>query len=1716
MGARGVKAASGFLFLVTFFLGLAPVQAQNGQITTITITDPAPPAAGTPATPRRTSRDFFVIKFSHDGSSGSYFIGTDGADIEGAAFDGGPAARVDEVAAGFDTDGVKSINVFIFQTRFNATFQTTVPAQIQYDSKPPDFTLQRLILNAGDPAQQFAAGATLFTSSADLTIEGSVQDPDNGSPSQDIDFSADVDGTVTAFKGAPDGAGTFSSAISLGTEDGEKVVNLTAADSFPDDPPSLPNVSSPFRFKITLDTQPASILSVVIIRDPDDPVRRVELPANGQTFVGRNQIQIRATFSEPLRAQPSLSVTQLNGAAIRTTPLANLAIENRIFTWAYTPNPPDDQNGPADISITDILDRAGNETTGDPLQTVSPGFLVDTIPPVKVRFPTPQPGDVVSSPRDGALVGKDAFPQSIQVFVDDYDTRDATQDTKVNASGVLFEDVAAGAPGSIPDSRSLTIRLLAPDGAEVPGTASLAPPSGIFLTLPDFTDPGAGIPGFTDVDQDGIAEPLEGVWRIEVGLFDKVGNTNTETFTFTVDTTPLQGNTFVVQVANPAPNPNPLVRGSASCWGGDTMRVSSVDPTITVSSTDPTFSTTRSRVEFLSKVGGPNSQPILFDATVSRTPAGIQLTQLREPLKAQATDNFPVTDPPPPSPNLPAGTLDPRLGKSDGIYLVRVYPVDTAGNTGVIDGARGNVREFVEYELNLDTVMPFTTRTFPRGNTAINESLRFVDAIVVDPVSPANGNDGCGVDVNQSTLNWSIEAPYQPNNVDLSLINSANASLPFSGSAPLRGTVRFVHLPNNTDPTLASFNPNDDTFRVLLELTDRNGFVRSLPIDGSMDGVYSITSLPRDMAGNQMPAPSLDGGRSDYFGLASSNETTRNITQFFFLYDTVNPEVTISNLDEDAFIGGASFHLRGETVDLSAQNTAAGSSGEQTQGGSGIDRVEVLLEVVDVNGNPIDGVAATPSTTTNDPSIIIPAKPNPVVPLTLATLSDFNDSSNDPTRTVTTPMTAAFASSQRERRVWDLDLELPTKDRLLTPRDNSPGDSYRLTVRAFDRAGNSTEIRRKVILSLDFLRAPQLEAPACGTFRNSGATTFKWTAVQGAARYRLELEDPNGTVLQRSVVQPTSMSNLTVEGAYRWRVASMDAAGNLGAFSPWCQFTFDRTRPRVLSMLQQDPVEPNPNRGILNTGKVVFTLNFSEPLDSARGVGVLLDPQGGVGAAPLVVTTLSIDQQVWVGEVTIPEDANPAEWDGNASLSIRGAVDLSGNVMLDDRTRTVEIDTGPFFTTRFFVSPFNDQEITVAILSSEDLIEPPTITALQGAKVIDFAGTGSSPRAKPVSGRPRSSFLSLRLSSSGRTNVSFDLTGQDLSLNGSKRSLNFEVIPPSRSSQSALLVSGMKVKVPPGATSGSSLYVFPSLGRGGNSQGLKAMADALAAEQGGAPGGELQELGFPEDLRSSGELKENIEVEIPVQPMLLGRSQEDLGPVGLYHLHKGHWTWLAGVDSEGLIRAELPSLDPLLVAADPVPPQVAVTSHENGATLERPDPKVIWSVSDLGSGVDPASIQILVDDVVVPHAYDSEEKQVELDLDRPLTPGTHRIQLALRDQSGNATRTATLFLTAPANFGFQDPPVPVPNPARITTSIRYDLTQPGSTDEVLLEIFDVGGRRITTMRKSSGFLTRGNTFRWDLTNRRGRRVRNGVYLFRVRARGAGRTVTARGKIAVIR
>ena len=1738
---RGLLALSALLILT------APAAAQiPGQVTEFTIGEPSPDTTATD--PYRTSNQFVPITFSHNGSTGSFFINTDGADIEGSTFQGaGGQSGNDAVAAGFTSDGVKTISLVLFQTRINLTARTQRSTRIQYDTTPPDWQINTITLDGsggqGDttPSQPYTAGTVYYTSTGSVSLRGTIQDPDNGSPPEECTFS--VDGLTTPLQDQVWGAddGSFTGDLTISGPDGDYTLSITAADSFSganDDNSSRVNRGSPRLVRIVKDSVAPSIEKVEVIRNFNAPEQQI-LPVGATTFVGRETITLRVTMSEKMAEPPRVSVTQQGGATIQTAILGDQTIDDRVFFYQYSVVAADAQNGPAQLTIEGQYDGpTGNADfgydlalnpidQGDPLGTIQNAFVVDTIAPDLIRFQNPQAGDVVSVPADGSKIGKDSFPDTIQVFVEDYDR----QGTTTEASGVDFDNgVTTGSQGGTGSTTGLSIQLLAPGGQAVNGTPSIAPPTGVFLTLPDWRNPELGLAGFTDTDGDGVAEPVEGTWTIRVGLVDKVGNTSTETILFTVDNTPINVSDLVV-TSQPAPATGNPLNLTGNCYGIN--QLNGGFPAISVSSTDPTFSATRTTIEFYSLVAGRNSQPEKYDSDPP-TQAGTTktITNIRRPGLAIGTDDWPLPEnPAPPAQYVPFGSMDPRVGKYDGLYLVRVTPVDDAGNRGVRLNT-GLRAPYQNYEVTIDSITPHVAWTFPPAHEAINEPLRFVDAVVVDPQAP-NGNEGCGIDINATEMTLWVARAYQQNNFDTSYIEGQNPQPP----GKIRGTLRFIHSPNNTDPTQPSFNPNDDTYRVLLEIVDSNQIVRSLKEDGTMDGIYYMGVNPVDQAGNSLlTAGSIFGTlppeEGTYYGINPSNSTTINDTRFPFLYDTVEPELTVSNFPEGSYIGGTNFTITGTTRDLSARQD------QPTQGGAGILKVEYKLEVVDENGVPLASEAARqPTTAANDPGVWFPAQNNPVIPWTNTSLSPISrhedntdGGSNRPTRSTTFPMTEGFGDSQRELRTWTLNGVLPSNQALLKPRqlrtdppdpnpDPQAKDYYRMTIRSWDRAGNYTDIVRKVTVSLGNLKAPTLQEPPCGSYVNKIVVNFKWATVQGATTYRFRLIYPDGNQLERTISTNETVMTLSREGEYRWQVASMDGAGNLGAFSSLCSLYLDRTPPEVSQFFVTAHSLPPTQQGRLFLGDFSIEIEFNEPLDQNEMVRVTFDPLGAIGAPKQSIVTNTwvntANESNWSGDGTIPSTAPPVEWDGQMTFQVWGATDRAGNKMRTYYNGNFEIDTGPFFETKFFASLFNENEFTVVFRATEDLTQTPTLSNFKG-----ISWQGNRQALTPMLNSQNLFFATLKLLNTGITDISFDITGEDLDSNTAKRAIEFKVNRPPNSSSSATLQAGaLSMTFAKGAvTRAAPVYIFPPASA---NEELSSATASLGGTSGGAPSstsesGEILDIKQVADVQAP-LLKVASPIELSVKvpstsPVPAGSPQ-----LGLYGWIGGQWKFLGNEQRDSAVVASTMNFTQYKLAADLVGPKVNMLSHENGDTLEHSRAPIQVTVEDNGSGVNVDSINFTVDGKQMTVEYSPETKTVTWTPDRDITPGEHAVRVTALDLSGNPSNEIVSTLVGPASFGFPKIVLPYPNPATTISRLRYDLTQPAATQVVEVKIYDVSGKRVRTLSTTGPFIAQGNDITWDLTDRRGRLVSNGVYLFRAKARSTtGSTDDYKGKIAVLR
>lgn len=132
-----------------------------------------------------------------------------------------------------------------------------------------------------------------------------------------------------------------------------------------------------------------------------------------------------------------------------------------------------------------------------------------------------------------------------------------------------------------------------------------------------------------------------------------------------------------------------------------------------------------------------------------------------------------------------------------------------------------------------------------------------------------------------------------------------------------------------------------------------------------------------------------------------------------------------------------------------------------------------------------------------------------------------------------------------------------------------------------------------------------------------------------------------------------------------------------------------------------------------------------------------------------------------------------------------------------------------------------------------------------------------------------------------------------------------------------------------------------------------------------------------------------------------------------------------------------------------------------------------------------------------------------------LPEGPHTLIFRAWDVFNNASTTRLTFQVmknlAPTLFDVDV----TTNPASTSTTfiISHDMT--GSPVDVVIDVFDTGGRLLWTHAESGVSMTGAYTVDWDLTVANGQRLTTGVYLYRVRIGSNGSPKTSKAKKLIV-
>ncbi|HOY65604.1 MAG TPA: T9SS type A sorting domain-containing protein [Candidatus Ozemobacteraceae bacterium] len=1036
----------------------------------------------------------------------------------------------------------------------------------------------------------------------------------------------------------------------------------------------------------------------------------------------------------------------------------------------------------------------------------------------------------------------------------------------------------------------------------------------------------------------------------------------------------------------------------------------------------------------------------------------------------------------------------PKL-TDNGTYTISFQPIDKAGNQAVAVATRS---------FALDTAGPDNVNFMPGNGIAVNDTY---PSIHVDQVWASI--DDPKADYGKST----IEVAYNGINVGNQLSNASTTAV----------------------------------------IWDLYGSVASAPKDQSGDGRYDVTVVPRDISGN------TGASRRSYFYL-----------------DTQAPAVTALSNASGSWVGiehkTLTLTMSDAPADLVKHHGAKTAQDSTWQSGSGTGpNAAASTYTATLDATVAKGVAQSNSLL----AITRPAAPaaaEGVATLTMhAELADMVTNLSPNIRTIDfnyffdykrPSFTFTKPLAGKKYCKTSLTVEASTADRGTAPNlqiikaevtdaagnwvsmTNAPAlpsnpstgtivldiSSWTDGTRSVkghctDRGNNlssksesaesGSDEEVQIVVDRTPPAVPTLILPLNGSATRLRSQRFKWSQSTDADRYLIQIADDSAfnNILNHTSntyglsgqVTMTNEATFTApkDGTYYWRVAAIETCAdgwNISAYSTTFHVLVDSVKPKVLS------VSPTPSTGNkITTGMVTFTLRFNEKMDTTITPTVTLTSAGGQA---MQVEQISFTEDTWTGTTVIPKD-NSATYDGNATIAIAGGKDLAGNEMEADSTNMVVINTGPAFEIKIFSNPAHEYEIMIVSRSTEPLQSAPACSVTQGGSAAPV--TMNFLKEKYYAG-------SYRIDPEQAGKAYIDLTGTDLHGMIGKGSVQFTVANLTPDSRISLKTADglASLDVATGTVAkAAGLYMLSrnDLDNGGTRSPLaKILPSLLKNAVANTSSPELVEvLPLEEVGPSSLRLNRRIWYTASVKNLKLNVPADK---VHLYRQVNGKWIFVGGALKGEQIVAQLGGLGKLALMADLKPPTLSNVSPSDRTKLEDPQPLLEGTLNDSGAGIDAASFKLLIDGVEQSGAALEADGSFAYQLGRPLPKGDHLIEVTASDKAGNAIRQS-VTVTAPGPFGISQL-IAYPNPVRGNAVwITYNLEQ--RPDELLLTIYDVSGQRVDKfdLLDANGGQSSGK-IRWDLTNRDGDRVSNGVYIYKLEATKNGKTIKSRGKLAVLR
>lgn len=666
------------------------------------------------------------------------------------------------------------------------------------------------------------------------------------------------------------------------------------------------------------------------------------------------------------------------------------------------------------------------------------------------------------------------------------------------------------------------------------------------------------------------------------------------------------------------------------------------------------------------------------------------------------------------------------------------------------------------------------------------------------------------------------------------------------------------------------------------------------------------------------------------------------------------------------------------------------------------------------------------------------------------------------------------------------------------------------TIKVTDLAGNEATLTQDVTLVRAIFSLTSVEQVGLDTIKMVFSQKIEETTIGAAYTITpvnpagLQISNPvllsDGTTVLASITPELTSSQHTVEYTVTVPVDSIKSidGDSIAAGNNVGKFIADTKGPSI-SAITYDGLKSQKQ----------FNVVFDEQIEAASAV-FIANYKLTIGAndVPITAVTLRSDNK----SVSITASADITEG-VNYTITIKGVKDVSGNKSDTSVTFEGRDITPPVLTVTAFSTPANERDIVIAVRSNEAIAGLPTA-------VISQSGTVATSIQLSASGNNLMFVGGYHLDSNYPGVATIKVTAEDLSKNEGSSNYSFTTAYV-KASVRASVTSADKIATAvfeKGTLKKNSVVMFLSekleksntasntarasiapvmisdLKKEGSARASIRAAvntngtDMVAQEL--TPMGEGYNLVIPENR-----LAKSVSVS-----MNLTAAQRAATGIDVYESTVNGWKKVNTTIASDTARFTTNTGGLFAVMRDTMAPRASL-QNDLTKVVRTSNQVFTWDLTEYASGLDRDNIKAVLDgkeyDVVI-----STDGTVAKFNATGINSGDHEISLNVSDMAGNRASLAAQRFSAVINLKIEDVAC-YPNPARNYSKIRFRVT--GNTinaDEVTVKIYDVAGHLVADNSNIDMSGGKANIYeaRWDLRNKKGKKVANGTYVAKIEVR----------------